>query len=191
MPPFVVSDYIDVQERISRFWQEYPDGAIRTELASGPLDFTVCRYRAEVYKQATNEHPDATGYAFEHAVTEGRGPNTTSHEENCETSAIGRALANMGYARSRKDRPSKQEMEKVNRGMPVQTPDLDKPNHPLSDADFKSFVEKCGTNPNNWKEAMDLAAADQTRWDLIEKLAPSEAWRNRFAELRPKQGTVA
>ena len=111
MAGFNLQDYVDVQTRITRFWTEYPDGAIRTSLASEPGDFKTCRYRAEVYKQATNERPDATGYAFEIA---GSGmANKTSHEENCETSAIGRALANLGYATSGKDRPSRQEMSKA------------------------------------------------------------------------------
>jgi hypothetical protein len=112
MPGFFnAKDYVDVQERITRFWREYPEGAIRTRLDSDPSDFTTCRYRAEVYKDRTSAAPDATGYAFE--VAGGKGANSTSHEENCETSAIGRALANMGYATSGKDRPSRQEMEKA------------------------------------------------------------------------------
>lgn len=111
---FNLDDYIDVQQRITRFWEENPNGAIRTNLASDVADFCTCRYRAEVYKDAANAYPDATGYAFEIA---GSGmANKTSHEENCETSAIGRALANMGYATSNKDRPSKQEMTKAANG---------------------------------------------------------------------------
>jgi hypothetical protein len=52
----------------------------------------------------------ATGYA-EETVTS-RGVNQTSALENCETSAIGRALANAGYAPKGK-RPSREEMSKV------------------------------------------------------------------------------
>jgi hypothetical protein len=116
MANFNLNDYIDVQTRINRFWTEYPDGAIRTQHASDPADFETCRYRAEVYKDRTSPAPDAVGYAFERA---GSGmANKTSHEENCETSAIGRALANMGYATSGKDRPSRQEMTKAQRPAP-------------------------------------------------------------------------
>ena len=111
MPNFIPDDYIDVQTRINRFWKENPDGAIRTLLVSSDTDFSACRYRAEVYKDKLSLAPDATGYAFE--IAGGPGANRTSHEENCETSAIGRALANMGYATTGADRPSKQEMEKV------------------------------------------------------------------------------
>jgi hypothetical protein len=59
--------------------------------------------------------PDATGIAAEERAPAGsRVPNESSWWENCETSAIGRALANMGYATSSEDRPSREEMEKVN-----------------------------------------------------------------------------
>lgn len=109
---FNLDDYIPVQERINQFWQDYPDGNIVTELMSLPDDFQQCRYKALVYKHRDYTRPDATGYAFETAG--GNGPNSTSHEENCETSAIGRALANMGYATSHKDRPSREEMTKAN-----------------------------------------------------------------------------
>jgi len=116
MAQFDVNDYIDVQERIVRFWAEHPDGSIVTKLMSPPDDFSQCRYEAQVWQRRDDPRPAATGYAFEFAAPGTRGPNATSHEENCETSAIGRALANMGYATSRADRPSRQEMEKVERG---------------------------------------------------------------------------
>jgi hypothetical protein len=115
MANFNPDNYIDVQERITRFWTEHTNGAIRTNLMSPPDDFTQCRYRADVFKDRESAEPDATGWAFEIAAPGTRGPNATSHEENCETSAIGRALANMGYATTREDRPSKQEMTKVAR----------------------------------------------------------------------------
>ena len=55
-------------------------------------------------------HPWATGLAEE--TVQGRGVNATSALENCETSAIGRALANAGYATKGK-RASREEMAKV------------------------------------------------------------------------------
>jgi hypothetical protein len=118
---FNPENYVDVQERINRFWSEHPDGAIVTRLMSPPDDFGQCRYEATVYKHKDDQRPSATGYAFE--LAGGGGANKTSHEENCETSAIGRALANMGYAKNRQDRPSRQEMDKVQRGeeLPART----------------------------------------------------------------------
>lgn len=116
MAQFDAGNYIDVQERITRFWSEYPDGSIVTRLMSPPDDFSQCRYEATVYRHRDDQRPSATGYAFELAAPGTKGPNATSHEENCETSAIGRALANMGYATTRQDRPSRQETSKVERG---------------------------------------------------------------------------
>jgi hypothetical protein len=119
MARFNVDDYVDVQERISRFWSEYPEGRIITEIMSLPDEFERVVFRAQVFK-AQNTTPDVTGWAAE--VAGGQGANQTSWHENAETSAIGRALANMGYAKSARDRPTRQEMEKVNRGS--QTRDL-------------------------------------------------------------------
>jgi hypothetical protein len=113
---FNLADYVPVQERINLFWKDHPEGRIITTLESDPADFTTCRYRAELYIDADQQRPSATGWAFEVA---GSGmANKTSHEENCETSAIGRALANMGYATSQKDRPSREEMHKASSDAP-------------------------------------------------------------------------
>jgi len=60
-------------------------------------------------------YPWTTGFAEETVST--RGVNSTSALENCETSAIGRALANAGYAAKGK-RPSREEMAKVNQAQP-------------------------------------------------------------------------
>ena len=182
MAQFDLNSYVEVQDRINRFWEEHPDGRIETDLISDPDTFDRVVFRSRVYKHRDNAHPDSTGIAAEEQGKNGMA-NKTSWHENGETSAIGRALANMGYATSNKDRPSREEMSKVQR---MQQPDLEKPTGPINDADFLAFVNKCGTNPTNWKEAMDLAGTQQHRWDLIEQKAPSDAWRNRFRELRPQ-----
>jgi len=78
---FDPNDYVDVQERITQFWSEYPDGAIRTELASPASSFTEVVFRAEIYKHRDHERPDSVGYAAEKP---GNGANQTSWHENCE-----------------------------------------------------------------------------------------------------------
>jgi hypothetical protein len=105
---FNLADYETVEERLVKFWKDNPDGRIATELvewAAGRFIVKALIYRTEADPQAW-----ATGLAFEQ-VTD-RGVNQTSALENCETSAIGRALANAGYA-SKGKRASREEMVKV------------------------------------------------------------------------------
>jgi hypothetical protein len=114
---FNLADYETVEVRLEKFIKDYPDFRIATELES----FQSNRYivKAYLYKDIKNEVPWATGYA-EETISE-RGVNSTSALENCETSAIGRALANAGYAAKGK-RPSREEMSKVVAAKPVKPP---------------------------------------------------------------------
>lgn len=74
-------------------------------------------------------------------------------------------------------------------GLDLYGPDIEGgvvPSGPITDAEFLRFVNACGNNGNKWKEALDLAGEMQHRWDLLIEKAPSDAYRNRFIELRPK-----
>jgi hypothetical protein len=108
---FNLADYEPVEERLSRFYKEHKDGRILTDMVSYTDDRVV--FKANLFRNFDADKVWATGYAEE---TRGKGGpvNTTSHVENCETSAIGRALANAGYAPKGK-RPSREEMAKVQR----------------------------------------------------------------------------
>ena len=108
--PFNLADYEPVEDRLARFWADHPNGRIHTELANGHHAGESVVIIASVYKDKSDLYPDATGHAQE---TPGSNPvNKTSWVENCETSAIGRALANMGYA-PKGHRPSREEMAKA------------------------------------------------------------------------------
>ena len=105
---FDLSKYDTVASRIPKFYEKYPAGRIITDLASDINKLDIVVFKASVYDA---EILLATGWAFE---KEGNGyVNKTSHVENCETSAIGRALANIGISGDL--RPSREEMEKVQR----------------------------------------------------------------------------
>jgi hypothetical protein len=109
--PFNLADYETVAERLERFWTDYPTGRVHTELVNGSHAGESVIMSASVYKDKADLYPDATGYAQE---TPGEGMvNKTSWVENCETSAIGRALANMGYASKGGNRPSREEISKA------------------------------------------------------------------------------
>ena len=105
---FNLENYETVEERLIKFWKDHPDGQIHTKL----LEHTIGRFivEASIYRTEADQRPWTTGLAEE--TVQGRGVNATSALENCETSAIGRALANAGYATKGK-RASREEMTKV------------------------------------------------------------------------------
>jgi hypothetical protein len=103
-------DYSPVAERIRLFYDRYPTGRIVTHLVRH-TDADVT-FRAEVFRTPGERDPAATGWAAER-VGDGE-VNAVACLENTETSAIGRALANLGLTASR-HRPSREEMEKAAR----------------------------------------------------------------------------
>jgi hypothetical protein len=112
---FNLEDYETVEERLVKFWKDHPDGQIHTKV----LEHTASRFivEASIFRTEADPRPWTTGLAEE--TIQGRGVNATSALENCETSAIGRALANAGYATKGK-RASREEMSKVKAKVEVQ-----------------------------------------------------------------------
>lgn len=107
---FSPDEYATVAERIEQFYSRFPEGRINTELVT--RDGGEITFKAIVYRTAAETLAAATGWASER---EGDGDvNTVACLENTETSAVGRALANLGFTASSK-RPSREEMEKVAR----------------------------------------------------------------------------
>jgi hypothetical protein len=114
---FNLDDYETVESRIRKFHELHDDGRIVTEWDNmdGYIDQVTPNtwvVKAYIYLSAgdqANGLPKATGYAFE--VDGTGGANNTSALENAETSAIGRALANMNLSGNK--RASREEMQKV------------------------------------------------------------------------------
>jgi hypothetical protein len=109
---FDLESYATVQERIAQFYQEFPDGSIRTFMVKNDGPEVV--FEARIYRTPEEAAMGVytSGWARE---VEGKSPvNRTSHLENCESSAVGRGLANLGYATDAR-RPSRSEMIKVAR----------------------------------------------------------------------------
>lgn len=86
-------DYAEVNQRIKAFRMLYPTGTISTEMLSN--ENGVCIFKATVgYEEDGNFTILGTGTAYE---KEGSSfINKTSYIENCETSAVGRALGMAG-----------------------------------------------------------------------------------------------
>lgn len=116
---FNLDNYETVEERLVKFWEAHPEGRILTSIHH--YDDNKVVIKAEIYFNREDDRPVATGYAEE---VRGSSPvNKTAHVENADTSAIGRGLANCGFQSKAAPRPSRQEMEKVNRVTNFQKPE--------------------------------------------------------------------
>tara|TARA_R100000406_G_scaffold39708_1_gene26520 strand:+ start:5815 stop:6576 length:762 start_codon:yes stop_codon:yes gene_type:complete len=109
---FNLKDYEMVEDRLKKFWADNPSGRIETNVVHITDDGTCVTIKAEIFTDSKVALPVATGIAQE---TKGQGgfANADAWMENCETSAIGRALGNWKYQGSNKKRPTVQEMSKV------------------------------------------------------------------------------
>ena len=109
-----LQNYEEVKDRIPLFWELYPEGRIAPNPMSDLSDITTVIFRCDLYAHKDDPTPFSTGWAFE---TQGVGgmANKYSHVENCETSAVGRALANANISNKNKPRASVSEMRKVQR----------------------------------------------------------------------------
>ena len=83
--------YLTVAYRVNEFRKDKPDWGIYTELVSADAEIVIMK--ATIFDQTGNTI--GTGYAEERRTSSQI--NKTSALENCETSAIGRALAACGY----------------------------------------------------------------------------------------------
>ena len=84
-------DYAEVNQRIKAFRMVYPQGSIQTEIVS--IQDGVCIFKATVSDE--NGVLLGTGTAYEKENSSFI--NKTSYIENCETSAVGRALGMAGF----------------------------------------------------------------------------------------------
>ena len=172
MAHFDLSNYETVASRITRFWQDHPDGRIATEWLNsygkegGTKQFVVI---ASIFAHKDDDRPVSTGLAEEHFAD--RGPNETSPLENAETSAIGRALVNWKYSSTAETRPSREEMSKVNTHSQDNTPAP----HRVSEVkeQIKSTSPKMDVESDSrWETILQGAQADPTNTflnDLAEK----------------------
>lgn len=119
-------EYAEVSSRILAFWELFPNGRIVTDVRTSE---TRCDCRCEVYRTEGDHLPAATGHAFE----EKKGTiNSTSYVENCETSAIGRALGILGIG-STQAICSKEELENALALQAKQKPEKQRDNTELND----------------------------------------------------------
>ena len=163
MPKFNLENYETVEERLKVFWKENPEGRIFTEVVHETDDGSCVTIRAFIYKNENDTNPISTGIAQE---TKGQGgfANTDAWVENCETSAIGRALANWKYQGSNKPRPSAEEMSKVVKEDTPKTPSK-KEVAKITNDSAEKFAEDIGANKKS--------VGDQLN-DILKEMIPND-----------------
>lgn len=134
---FNLDDYEPVASRLDRFLKAHPDARVITDLVHYLSDIAV--FKAELWLDG---EIIATGWAEE---IRGQGNvNKTSHLENCETGAVGRALANAGLSGSDfTKRPSREEMGKVVRMSDSGNGTITEPSNLASDKQLNMIRAVC------------------------------------------------
>lgn len=84
-------EYAEVNQRIKAYRMVYPTGAITTQMVSN--ENGICIFNAIVRDEQGNILGTGTAYEKENSTF----INKTSYIENCETSAVGRALGMAGF----------------------------------------------------------------------------------------------
>lgn len=87
-------DYVVVPQRVKAFRMLYPEGFILTDILSHENGVIVMQAKAGYYDKNGEPKVLGSGLAFE--KSDSSYINKTSYIENCETSAIGRALGFLG-----------------------------------------------------------------------------------------------
>lgn len=175
-----LNDYEPVEDRLAKFWNDFPAGRIETQLVSHENNRFIVFTR--LYRDAVDTLPFATGLAEE--IVSERGVNSTSALENAETSSIGRSLACAGYAPKGK-RPSREEMAKVVRG------DSPVVKHPFKP---KDEVKEVPNEPETvvWDDVETKAFEDTGTFiaDLQAQLGASiEGFKCAHGDMLRKEGT--
>src|SRR6056300_826857 len=167
MPKFNPNDYEMVEDRLRKFWKENPNGRVWTEVITVSEDGTMVVVKAMVYTDKEDTNPVSTGIAQE-LKGQGGFANADAWMENCETSAIGRALANWKYQGSNKPRPSREEMSKVSDSKPAapkKKPIAQESKTSLSNEMKEIILTMCAGDKkfaaNVWKYTVDRMAVKQ------------------------------
>ena len=176
---FNLDSYETVEARLAKFWEMFPNGRIATYIHH--YDDNKVVFRAEAYKDMLDMEPVSSGYAEE--IRDASPVNRTSHVENAETSAIGRALANFIFQSKTAPRPSREEMTKVVREQ-----------EPKSDADlltkFREACAKAGLDPQDVAKSAGVDLNELTDASMPKLRDAFKKMQNKPAEPAKTEGFV-
>ena len=109
---YSLDDYVTVHERIEKFYTKYPQGRLTTIILEHDAETGFVLIRAEAFRDGDDAQPASTGHAYE--LRSAGQAQSNSYVEVCETSAVGRALALLGFEVKR-GVASREEMGKASR----------------------------------------------------------------------------
>lgn len=166
MAGFDLKDYVDVHQRIEKFYEKFPEGSIQTEVAK--LDDSIVIMRAYAYRNPDDPRP-SIGHS--QLGIPGTTPYTRGSEiENAETSAVGRAIAFLGFE-TKNGIASAQEVRNKQTDTPRRAPAAaqeapQKPAEPVSEKlEFPDWMKK----------AQKMAGEKKTRFKDIPVLRINES----------------
>ena len=162
-----IQDYVTVAERIEKFYQRHENGRIVTHIVEHDAERGFILMRAEIYRNAEDALPAATGHAYEFK-SEGY-VQRTSYIEVCETSSVGRALAMAGFE-VRRGIASREEMEKATRAVrvePVREKEKPAPAQSAAQAPAQPAKPTTANQPATDDQKQDIL-------DLLEMLQPGD-----------------
>ena len=150
--------YAEVNQRIKVFRMLYPEGTIETQILS--LENGICVMRA-IIKNGELLLGTGTAYEKENSTF----INKTSYIENCETSAVGRALAMCGIGIDTSI-ASKEEVENAIEQQEQEKKELEEKMKLL--VDIKKMMVSKKVLPNEISEHFEKNSAEMTSEELQE-----------------------
>lgn len=154
-------DYAQVNERIKVFRMLFPNGAIVTEILSNVEG--VVTMKASAYD---GDNLLATGHAYEEKTSSYI--NKTSYIENCETSAVGRALGMLGIGIDTSVCSAEELQNAINH-----QDNADVEDQKINSAKQNVFIKKCETDgidmiaflhAQDVEEVSDITEKQFTQW---------------------------